>query len=107
MMLVSVLPRGMVEEPTQDDRAACAATGGRAEGIVEARAIGSQGIEIRCLNLGVAVAASRRALIVSDDQDDVLLRSKDFAGDEKQKHKYREARENLHVGSLSVKEFPK
>jgi len=74
-MLVAILTVQVVMQAAEDDRAAGAATGGRAERMSEAGAVGSKAIQIRCFNFPVSVTAEIEAMIVGDNHDHISLPS--------------------------------
>ena len=70
-MLVSVLAVGVVVQTGEDYGAARAAACGGAEGIGEARALGSEDVEVRSFDDGISIASKGiESVVVAYEQDD-------------------------------------
>ncbi len=71
-VLVAVLAVGVVVQAGEDYGAARAAACGGAEGIGEARALGSEGVEVRSFDDGISIASKGlESVVVAYEQDDI------------------------------------
>ena len=75
-MLVPELAVLVVMQSRHHNAPAGAAAGGGGKGIKKQGSVGSQGVDMGCPRHLVAITAERGALVVGDEEDDVLLGSK-------------------------------
>ena len=74
-VLVAIHAVAVIVQAGHDDRATGGAAGGRSEGILENRAVGSDGIDGGSDRSRIAVTSERWRLVIGDDEDDIALRS--------------------------------
>ena len=72
-MLMSVLPIGMVVEPTHDHGSTGRTAGSGGKCVEKQGAVLGEGINRRGLGYGIAIAAKRGRFIIGDEENDILF----------------------------------